>query len=121
MGSRPKLMSEGAMKQICASSEAHQRLLDEAGREGASSTWDWKTRTVITKLVCIVKLLHVVNVLSQCDSLLRSSSPTPYPPVQNQYMQEKKLGELIFARINAGPVFALARMQENILEESFSA
>ena len=34
-------------------------------------------------------------------------------------MQEKILGELIFARIHAGPVFALARMQENILVELF--
>ena len=32
-------------------------------------------------------------------------------------MQEKFLGELIFARIHAGPVFALARIQENIFEE----
>ena len=44
-----------------------------------------------------------------------------YPPAQNQYMQEKILGELIFPRIHAGPVFALARIQENIFEESFSA
>ena len=36
-----------------------------------------------------------------------------------QYMQEKDLGELIFARIHAGPVFALARIQENILENNF--
>ena len=43
------------------------------------------------------------------------------PPAQNQYMQEKNLGELIFRRIHAGPVFALARIQENIFEESFSA
>ena len=42
-----------------------------------------------------------------------------YPPAQNQYMQEKNLGELIFVRIHAGPVFALARIQENIFEESF--
>ena len=44
-----------------------------------------------------------------------------YPPAQNQYMQEKILGELIFARIHAGPAFALARIQENIVEGSFSA
>ena len=44
-----------------------------------------------------------------------------YPPAQNQYMQEKILGELIFARIHAGPVFALARIQESIFEGSFSA
>ena len=30
-------------------------------------------------------------------------------------MQEKFLGELIFARIHAAPVFALARIQENSL------
>ena len=42
-----------------------------------------------------------------------------YPPAQNQYMQETILGELIFARIHAGPVFALARIQENIFEEVF--
>ena len=34
-------------------------------------------------------------------------------------MQEEFLGELIFARIHAGPVFALARIQENIFEEVF--
>ena len=34
-------------------------------------------------------------------------------------MQEKNLGELIFARIHAGPVFALARIQEIIFEGSF--
>ena len=43
------------------------------------------------------------------------------PPAQNQYMQEKILGELIFPRMHVGPVFALARIQENIFEESFSA
>ena len=32
-------------------------------------------------------------------------------------MQEKFLGELIFARIPAGPVFALARIQENVFED----
>ena len=42
-----------------------------------------------------------------------------YPPAQNQYMQEKNLGELIFARIHEGPVFALARIQETIFEEVF--
>ena len=34
-------------------------------------------------------------------------------------MQEKHLGELILARIHAGPVFALARRQENSFEEVF--
>ena len=34
-------------------------------------------------------------------------------------MQGKNLGELISARIHAGPVFALARIQENIFEEVF--
>ena len=34
-------------------------------------------------------------------------------------MQEKNPGELIFARIHAGPVFALARIQENVFEEVF--
>ena len=34
-------------------------------------------------------------------------------------MQEKILGELIFARIHARPVFALARIQENIFKEVF--
>ena len=42
-----------------------------------------------------------------------------YPPAQNQYMQEKILGELIFVRIHAGPVFALARIQENNFGEVF--
>ena len=36
-------------------------------------------------------------------------------------MQEKILGELIFARIHVGPVLALARIQENIPEGSLSA
>ena len=39
------------------------------------------------------------------------------PPAQNQYMQEEILGEFIFSRIHAGPVFALAQTQENIFEE----
>ena len=43
----------------------------------------------------------------------------PPPPPQNQYMQEKILGEIVFARIHAGPIFALARIQENIFEEVF--
>ena len=34
-------------------------------------------------------------------------------------MQETILGELIYERIHAGPVFALARIQENIFEEVF--
>ena len=33
-------------------------------------------------------------------------------------MQEKNLGELIFSRIHAGPVFALAQIQENIFLRS---
>ena len=45
----------------------------------------------------------------------------PYPPAQNQYLQENILGELIFARVHAGPVFALARIQENIFEGLFAA
>ena len=36
-------------------------------------------------------------------------------------MQEKILGELIFAPIHAGPVFAPAPIQENIFEELFSS
>ena len=43
------------------------------------------------------------------------------PGTKNQYMQEKILGELIFLRMHAGPVFARVRIQENIFEESFSA
>ena len=34
---------------------------------------------------------------------------------------KKNLGELISAQIHAGPVVALARIQENIFEESLSA
>ena len=34
-------------------------------------------------------------------------------------MQEKFLGEFIFARMHVGPVFALAQKQENTLEELF--
>ena len=35
-----------------------------------------------------------------------------YPPTQNQYMQDSIVGELIFARIHVGTVFALARIQD---------
>ena len=38
----------------------------------------------------------------------------PYPPAQNQHVQDKNLGELSFARTHAGPVFVLARVQDNI-------
>ena len=34
-------------------------------------------------------------------------------------MQEKNLEELIFAQIHVGPVFALAQIQENSIEELF--
>ena len=44
-----------------------------------------------------------------------------YPPGAKPIHAGKNLGELIFARIHAGPVFALARIQENISEGSFSA
>ena len=56
----------------------------------------------------------VNNFTSLCQVL-----QTLYPPAQNQYMQDKILGELIFARIHAGPVFALPRIQENIFDEIF--
>ena len=46
-------------------------------------------------------------------------SPLIDPPAQNQYMQEKILGELIFPRIHAGPVFALARIQKILLRSHF--
>ena len=36
-------------------------------------------------------------------------------------MQETIIGELTFARIHVGPLFALARIQENNFEELFSA
>ena len=42
-----------------------------------------------------------------------------YLPAQNQYLQEKNLGELIFARRQCWPVFALARIQENLFGEVF--
>ena len=51
--------------------------------------------------------------------MTRRAEIIAYPPAQNQYMQEKFLGELIFPRIHAGPVFALAPIQENIFEEVF--
>ena len=35
-------------------------------------------------------------------------------------MQKTILGEFTFARIHAGPAFALVRIQENIVEELFS-
>ena len=40
-----------------------------------------------------------------------------YPPAQNQYMHDKMSGELVLVQINAGPVFALARIQESTFEE----
>ena len=41
-------------------------------------------------------------------------------PRHKTHICRKKIpGELIFARIHAGPVFALARIQENIFEEVF--
>ena len=43
------------------------------------------------------------------------------PPGTKPIHAGKNLGELIFSRIHAGPVFALARIQENIFEVSFSA
>ena len=43
------------------------------------------------------------------------------PPAQNQYCTCRKNSWVVhFAQIHAGPVFALARIQENTLEESFS-
>ena len=50
---------------------------------------------------------------------MAKSAGALYPPAQNQYMQENFLGELIFERIHAGPVFALARIQDIIFEEVF--
>ena len=41
------------------------------------------------------------------------------PPGTKPIYAGKNLGELIFARIHAGPVFALARTQENEFEELF--
>ena len=38
-----------------------------------------------------------------------------YPPAQNQYLQDKILSEVIFGRIHAGPVFALARYRKTVL------
>ena len=46
---------------------------------------------------------------------------TTVPPGTKPIHAGKNLGELIVARIHAGPVFALARIQENIFEGSFSA
>ena len=43
------------------------------------------------------------------------------PPGTKPIHAGKILGELIFARIHAGPVFAFVRIQENISEGSFSA
>ena len=53
------------------------------------------------------------------NEIFKKAAPREHPPAQNRYMQEKILGELIFARIHAGPVFALARIQENILRNHF--
>ena len=60
------------------------------------------------------------GVLSGVVPANQTEERTP-PPSQNQYMQENNLGELLFAQIHAGPVFALARIQENIFEELLSA
>ena len=62
--------------------------------------------------------LWLTGVLSRMPQVYVFKSEKNSPPAQNQYMQEKILGELIFVRIHAGPVFALARIQENIFEES---
>ena len=43
------------------------------------------------------------------------------PPGTKPIHEEIILGELIFVQIHAGPVFALARKQENIFEGSLSA
>ena len=42
-----------------------------------------------------------------------------YPPAQNQNIQETNLGELIFARVRAGPAFALTRIQETFWRDHF--
>ena len=44
----------------------------------------------------------------------------PPPPSTKPTHAGKLLGELTFARVHAGSVFALARIQENIIEELFS-
>ena len=49
----------------------------------------------------------MTNFFPQCEE--RGEDSGDYPLAQNQYMQEKHLG----------PVFALARIQENIFEEVF--
>ena len=78
-----------------------------------------------------LKILDVIVILDVSHNMFTGTFPEAvgacftqgyfYPPAQNQYMQEKIPGELIFPRIHAGPVFALARIQENIFGESPSA
>ena len=62
-------------------------------------------------------LMKGLSTRSPGESLIHGQNGRVYPPAQNQYMQEKILGELFFSRMHAGPAFALARIQENILEE----
>ena len=42
-----------------------------------------------------------------------------YPPAQNQCAQKKFLVEFMSAQIHAGPVLAVARVQETIFEKSY--
>ena len=68
---------------------------------------------------------HMDNILAKCTCYYVSMCVQKrkhihtYPPAQNQYMQEEIIGELIFARIHVGPVFALARIQEIFLRDNF--
>ena len=68
---------------------------------------------------CPEKLDLVILACSSPTVSKKTNRKQKYPPAQNQYMQEIILGQLIFARMHAGPVFALARIQENIIEEVF--
>ena len=61
------------------------------------------------------------NIVFEFNLITFTSGVHVPPPAQNQYMQERKLGELIFSRIHGVPVFALARIQEITFEGSFSA
>ena len=66
------------------------------------------------ELTEVFRRTHRVCCRTQC-CLFRNSTPQ-----QKTNTCRKSLGELIFARILAGPVFTLARIQENTFEELFS-
>ena len=69
------------------------------------------------------QLLRELFSLPDCNYNCMIYSPADYlcnTPRHKTNTCRKNLGELIFARMHAGPVFALARVQENSFQGSFS-